>query len=330
MRTHRMIEMGLSKNRDGRMRGPSPPPWAMSTISQKARQELVWWLVASVAFMLVGSFARAEQPPMPDPKKSEYECVIEPQQVVKIASPVVGVIARLDVDRGDVVRKGQILGMLENGVETATLALAQARATNEFPVKSAKARLRFLQLKHARIEALQQKAISSLAALQEAEAEVDVAEQQLKEAELAREIARLEVKQAEEIVNQRTLRSQINGVVVERLLYPGEYRNEQTPILTIAEIDQLRVEAFLPITSYNEIRVGDTAEVRPEPPIGGAYAATVTVVDRVLDAASGTFGVRLALANPELLLPAGIRCKILFEDQTARATASTFGDLRSK
>ena len=68
---------------------------------------------------------------MPGPKKSEYECVIEPQQVVKVASPVVGVIARLDVDRGDIVRKGQILGMLENGVETATLTLAQARATLE-------------------------------------------------------------------------------------------------------------------------------------------------------------------------------------------------------
>jgi multidrug resistance efflux pump len=111
--------------------------------------------------------------------------------------------------------------MLENGVETATLALARARAMNEFLVKSAKARLRFLQLKYARILALQKKAISSLAALQEAEAEVNVAEQQLKEAELARHIARLEVKQAEEVAKQRTLRSRINGVVVERLLYPG-------------------------------------------------------------------------------------------------------------
>ena len=313
MGTDRMSEMGLSESPDARMRGAWPPPWARST-----GQELVWCLVASVAFMLAGPFARAEQPP----KKAEYECVIEPQQVVKVASPVVGVISRLDVDRGDVVRKGQILGMLENGVEMATLALARARATNDFPVESAKARLRFLRLKYARILALQKKAISSLAALQEAEAEVNVAEQQFKETKLAREIARLEVRQAQEIVNQRTLRSQINGVVVERLLYPGEYRNEQTPILTIAEIDQLRVEAFLPIASYNEIRLGDRAVVRPEPPIGGVYTAKVTVVDQVLDAASGTFGVRLALANPDLMLPAGIRCKILFEPQSARPTAS--------
>ena len=62
-------------------------------------------------------------------------------------------------------------------------------------------------------------------------------------------------------LNQRTLRSQIDGVVVERLLYPGEYRNEQTPILTLAEIDKLRVEVFLPTILYNEIHVGGKAEV---------------------------------------------------------------------
>jgi len=47
----------------------------------------------------------------------------------------------------------------------------------------------------------------------------------------------------------------------------------------------------------------------------------VTVVDHVLDAASGTFGVRLALPNPDFNLPAGIRCKVLFEmplGETAR------------
>src|SRR5215467_5660476 len=57
---------------------------------------------------------------------SEFECVIEPQQIVKLASPVVGVIARLDVDRGDVVRRGQVIGKMEDGVEVALLALARA------------------------------------------------------------------------------------------------------------------------------------------------------------------------------------------------------------
>jgi hypothetical protein len=54
------------------------------------------------------------------------------------------------------------------------------------------------------------------------------------------------------------------------------------------------------------------AEVQPEEPIGGTYPATVTVVDRVLDAASGTFGARLEIYNPNNKLPAGLKCKIRF------------------
>jgi RND family efflux transporter MFP subunit len=271
-------------------------------------------LLALVGLVLAGPGAIAES----TERKPvfEYDCVIEPEQIVRLASPVVGVIARLDVDRGDIVRKGQIVGKLRDEVETAALALARARATNLFPVKSAEARLEFLRRKHERIGELHTKEVSTLAALQEVQAESNVAEQQLKEASLNTDIAQIEVQHAEEIVNQRTLRSPINGIVVERHLVPGEYRNEQSPILTLAQIDQLRVEVFVPTARYGEIRVGSRGEVRAEVPIGGTFAATVIVVDRVLDAASGTFGVRLALPNPELLLPAGIRCKVVFEKDT--------------
>ena len=121
----------------------------------------------------------------------------------------------------------------------------------------------------------------------------------------------------EEALKQRLLISPIDGVVTERLLVPGEYRNEQSPILTLAQIDPLRVEVFVPTSQYGRIRIGSSAQIHPQQPIGGSYPAIVTVVDQVLDAASGTFGVRLALPNPGLRLPAGIRCKVLFEAQDA-------------
>ena len=303
----------------------------MSTVNRGDGRGLIRLLVATAASLFTGCFAMAEPQPRADAPGYESDCVIEPEQVVKLASPVVGVIARLDVDRGDIVRKGQVLGKLADDVEVATLALARARAENESPIKSAQARLQFLESKFKRIDALHDKAISTLAALQESEAEANVAEQQLKEAQLNREIARLEVRHYEEIVKQRTLQSPIDGIVLERLLVPGEYQNEQSPILRLAQIDQLRVEVFVPTSRYGEIRVGSVAEVRPEPPIGGTYAATVTAVDRVLDAASGTFGVRLALPNPELLLPAGIRCKIVFKEfATGALPTSALSDSRSK
>ena len=55
-----------------------------------------------------------------------FDCVIEPAQVVKLASQATGLITRLDVDRGDAVAKGQVLGTLSDEVERANLALAKS------------------------------------------------------------------------------------------------------------------------------------------------------------------------------------------------------------
>ena len=45
----------------------------------------------------------------------------------------------------------------------------------------------------------------------------------------------------------------------------------------------------------------------------GAYSATVTLIDKVSDSASNTFGVRLDLANSDLQVPSGLRCLVKFE-----------------
>ncbi|CAN0204246.1 unnamed protein product [Phaeothamnion confervicola] len=46
--------------------------------------------------------------------------------------------------------------------------------------------------------------------------------------------------------------------------------------------------------------------------VAGSFRARVTLVDKVIDAASGTFGVRLELPNPGGRVPAGIKCRVRF------------------
>ena len=281
------------------------------------------WLCWSLGLAMTLGVAQAEPAAAPEIGASEFDCVIEPQQTVKLASPVVGVIARLDVDRGDIVRRGQVVGKLEDSVEAATLALARSKASNEYTLAALETRLLFQRRKFERLSKLSTNMFSSVTTLEDAESDYKVTEQQISEAKLNLEAAKLEVVRAQELLNQRTLRSPVDGVVVERLLVPGEYRNEQSPVLTLAQIDPLRAEVFVPTPYYGQIRAGGKATIRPEPPIGGNYAATVAVVDHVLDAARRKlFGVRLALPNPELALPAGIRCKVLFESLTANTTSS--------
>ena len=70
-----------------------------------------------------------------------------------------------------------------------------------------------------------------------------------------------------------------------------------------------------PVQIYGRITAGMKATVIPEPPLNQPHTATVTIVDRVIDAASGTFGVRLELANPDFDLPGGLRCRLRFIEE---------------
>src|SRR5690242_19629724 len=81
--------------------------------------------VAGLAFSLAAVSSGGQAAPLIDDR--DFDCVIESQQTVKLASSALGVIASLDVDRGDLVRKGQVLGKLDNRVEVANLALAEAK-----------------------------------------------------------------------------------------------------------------------------------------------------------------------------------------------------------
>lgn len=108
-----------------------------------------------------------------------------------------------------------------------------------------------------------------------------------------------------------TIRSPINGFVVEKFLYPGEYIENQ-PILKLAQIDPLNVKVILPVAYIRSIKIGMEAKVIPENPIGGEYIAKVQVIDKVIDAASGTFGIILELPNPGYHLPAGLKCGVKF------------------
>jgi RND family efflux transporter MFP subunit len=253
--------------------------------------------------------------PLPQPVATSgdrpFDCLIEPSQVVKLSAPVEGVLAAVDADRGDFVQRGQVVARLRSEVEAAGVAVARARAGNTYSVGSAEARLAFLAAKRSRAEKVRRHLAS--ATVEEAQAEESVAQMTAKEAELALRIARLELTQSERQLEQRVVRSPIAGVVTERVMSPGEFRNnEAAHILTVARLNPLHVEVFAPIAQIDDVRIGSRAKVFPEDPIGGEYTATVKIIDRVFDAASGTFGLRLELPNPGNRLPAGLRCRIEF------------------
>ncbi|MGD9952577.1 MAG: efflux RND transporter periplasmic adaptor subunit [Burkholderiales bacterium] len=245
---------------------------------------------------------------------AEYDCIIEARQSIDVRSPVEGVIESIRARRGQPVRRGELLATLSSGPERAALELARSRARMEGELKSAEARVGLARKKWERADELQRKNFVSASARDEAEAEYRLAIEQLRAARDNQRLARLDVERAREVVEQRSIRSPVNGVVVDVMLRPGELMssNQKDPIMRLAEIDPLNVELVLPVSEFGRIKVDQSALVLPEEPVGGRYRARVEIVDRVVDAASGTFGVRLRLPNPGNRVPAGIKCRVQF------------------
>ncbi len=245
----------------------------------------------------------------------EYQCLIEPYQKIELRSAVEALIESVQVERGSVVRKGQPLVQLNSGVEQAALASAKYRAIMEGQVKSSEARVNLTRDKHRRRDELNLQNFVSAQDRDDAFAEMKVAEADLIEAKDNRELSSLETKRLDELLRQRTLVSPFNGVVTEVLQHPGELAQtgeSARPILRMAQIHPLRVEVVLPVSVYDSIKRGANAEVEAEAPSKARYKAMVQIVDKVVDSASGTFGVRLELPNPAGNILAGVKCKVRF------------------
>jgi RND family efflux transporter MFP subunit len=242
----------------------------------------------------------------------EYDCVISPALTVEVASPVGGLVSEVLIARGDLVRKGDVIARLDSRVEQTTLDLMRERAGSDAEIEAQQARVDLAQSQLERYRTLVERNVSSTGQLEESEAAMKVASRELAIARMRKRIAGLESKRAEELLEQRTIFSPIDGVIVERMLFVGEFADQDTAVARITQLDPLHVDSFLPVSVYPQLELGITATIRPNAPIGGVHTGKISVIDRVFDAASGTFGVRVDIENDDLKIPAGHRCRISF------------------
>ena len=241
----------------------------------------------------------------------DFDCMIGPNVVIEIGSPVTGLIEAILVDRSDYVEAGQVLARLESTVEQAAARVAQARAQRTVEVESRQVSLDLGEKRRARAVELFEAESVSLDVREEVETKANLAALELELAKENHRLAALQAEQARATLERRTIRSPISGFVIERLMEPGEVVDEQT-ILRVAQTDPLRAEVILPSQLFGRVHPGDPAEIIPEAPLDQALRAEVAIADRVIDGASGTFGVRLLLPNPDHALPAGLRCRVSF------------------
>lgn len=255
---------------------------------------------------------------------AEFDCVIQPRQVLEIRSPLEGLLERVTVERGDRVRKGQEVAFVDTSVERVLAEAAKYRSETEAGIRGARSKVELAGRKFKRAQDLLEKGFITQQALDESANEYRLAGSELQDALDNRRLAEIEYRRQLANIQLKTIRSPINGVVMERILNPGELVESgvgRKAIMKLAETDVLYVEALLPADLYRQVQAGAVAEVIPAIQDEGRYKATVAIIDRVLDAASGTFGVRLEMRNPRGAVLAGMRCRVKFDSITVPAAA---------
>ena len=204
---------------------------------------------------------------------------LAPFEHVVLATKVPGRLAELAADRGDVVRRGQVLATLESReyelrVRAAEAAVSTARALLGLPVEpagtdgatdgdgasdavdaesTAGVRLARAELERARLErertgALAREGVDSQALADRAEADFRAAESRLQEAfeqvearraALAQRRAELEIARAQ--LAETTLEAPFDGQVVARLSATGAYLSTGDAVLELVRLDPLRL-----------------------------------------------------------------------------------------
>ena len=244
-------------------------------------------------------------------ESNSLDCLIKPEMYVELGSSADGILESMSVEKSDLVTRGQPVAQLESSVESATVDLARQKAALEEDIKAKQIHMAFTKRKSARLAKLYKKNAISFNDKDEADTEAAMAAMDLRKARSEKRIAEFELKRAIARLEQRTIKSPIAGVVVEQMVMPGEAVDDR-PILKLAQIDPLRVEVLAPTEMFGALSKGMRAEIIPEVPANKVYSATINVVDKVIDAASGSFLVRLKLPNPGHRVVGGLKCKVHF------------------
>ena len=240
-------------------------------------------------------------------EKLFYTGTLEAWQRVIITPDVGGKIARINVNEGDKVGKGQILAEMD--IEAMGLQLKQAEAA----MAVAQAQYNDAKTNLARMERLiKEKAVSDQQ-YEQIKLSFNAAEAQLAQAQAG-------VNMAKHSLDVSIMKAPFNGVIASKNAEVGDVINPMmgsfsatSGVLTLVDFSRIKIRMDISSTDIQRVNKGQTALLRVP---GQEFRGTVTVVNLAADPLTKKFGVEVAVANPDLILRPGTFGEIVLEVST--------------
>lgn len=210
---------------------------------------------------------------------------LAPVEGVTIAADAEGTVVQIAVESGAVVKKGDLLVVIDTSVEDAQLAAAEARA--------ALAKLQY------------DRAADLVAKNTVSQAELDVAAAQQTQA-----VA--EVSALKATIERKKVRAPFDGRVGIRQVNVGQFVPRGRPLLPLQNLDPIYVNFNVPQRQLRSLAVGQKIALTVDA-FDAPFEGAIIAINSEVDPATRNVAVQAKLANPEEKLRAGMFVQVEVE-----------------
>jgi len=275
-------------------------------LNKKARRSRTLWIVAALLVVLVGGFsvvkvaafngksAKAEAKPEEKKKTAVPVSVaaVETGTVssyirstanlisdneVKVLTESDGRIARLYVDEGDWVSKGQTLATLDREDTGIDLAKTQVKSENS-------------RLAYARGERMLREGL--------------ISQETFEKLRMENEMSRQEVAEAQYRIGKTAIRAPFSGRITSRIVEQGQHLRAGEELFNLADFDPLVAYIHLPEREVLGLKPGREARITLKADEAVQFRGRIRQISPVVDPATGTVKVTVEAVNP---LPPAVR-----------------------
>jgi len=216
------------------------------------------------------------------------------REQVTLSAPVTERIVRINFQDGGYVRAGQVIAELAQGQESAQLSEARARA------READQQLR-------RLQSLKSSGFATNASV---------------DAQLAAAAtARAQAAEATASIGDRIVRAPFSGWASLRTISAGAVVSAGTPIATISDISEIKLDFPVPETLLSAIAPGQSIDAKAAAFPDRSFRGEIATIDPVIDPATRSVMVRAILPNPDNRLKPGMLLTVTIESAARFAPA---------
>ncbi len=218
---------------------------------------------------------------------------IEQAQTVQLASQVTAQVLEVPVKIGDIVKKGDLLVRLDDRLIQATLEANQAY------VEASKIKIKDETKQVERYSALEKKSMGT-------PLELEKSEMSLADAKEALAKATLSLRQAELDLEHVKMVSPIDGIVLERLVNPGENSHRDQVVMKIGSLNNVLLAAKIGEDKMHSVQLGLPAEASFPAFPGERFEGKLVKIDPNIDPLTRTFTTYVEIKNADFRLKPGL------------------------